>query len=60
MKGSWPSETSVALFVFGTDETALRYFEEVNRKCSLYCFEITEAIVGVTKDGFQIGMYIYL
>ena len=56
-KGDFPSETSVAIFFFDADDKAVRYFEEINRKCSLYCFDIDEAIVGVTKEEFNRGMY---
>ena len=53
-KGDCP-ETSVAMFLFDTDENAMRYFYEINRKCSLYCFELAEAIVGVTKEDYNRG-----
>ena len=59
-KGDWPPDTSVAVFLFDTDENVLRYFDEINRKCSLYCFEIAEAIVGITKEDFNRGTFEYI
>ena len=54
-KGTWPSRTSIAVFLFKTADGAKRWVEDFSTNCRATGFDFIDALMGATKDVYQNG-----
>ena len=56
-KGAWPEQASMAVFIFKTEKSATKWFEDFNIKCQTTGIEIIDAVMGATKETYDKSMY---